>query len=179
MLFAQGINPVVAPDSVAFAGNINNYVFWAVTATVTGILLYIVTRFIPWLIKEFGKALKEETEACRVERENSARAHAEEREIDRRSRHDIADRMNTAIADVCTEHRDSLKELRDEFKSNGLRLETALNRQTDSITGALKSQTEIIISKNGGRKSKLDISSSPNNLSPNPPNPPAQPPKLS
>lgn len=147
-------------------GSINNYVFWAVTATVTGILLYIVTRFIPWLISEFGKALKEETEACRLERENAGKAHADEREIDRQSRHDVVTRMQSAIADVCTEFRNNLKDLRQENSDRTARLEDALNRQTDSITGALRSQTEVIVNKNGGKKTRaqLELQQSPNNL---------------
>lgn len=129
------------PGKEALGSSINNYVFWAMTATLVISQLYIVTRLIPAERKDSNKVLEKiyesvasETESCRKEREEAAVSHMKERELDRLARHDLAARFQAAIVEV-------IKGAKEENIDIIVRMEKAFNRQTEDFTKVIDHQT--------------------------------------
>lgn len=123
--------------------------------------LVLLFRF----LKEMQRVNAEEAKGCRDERAGMQKAHAEEREIDRKARGIMFDRMQAAIADNHKDFREALKEILETSERKADKLENVINRQTDSITGVLRSQTETLLRGDGKTKrTETDFEHIPNNL---------------
>jgi hypothetical protein len=146
---------------------------WLMVGSVVGTVLtagagglVMLFRF----LKEMQRVNAEEAKGCRDERSVMQRAHAEEREIDRKSRGIMFDRMQAAIADNHKDFREALREILETSERKADKLEGVINRQTDSITGVLRSQTESLLRGDGKKKrTETDFEQTTNDLKPKSP----------